>query len=108
MRRWPWQKDVPAAVFRVKLPNGELHEIAGTALFEWLALRTAEEKTLPSQADMRDMLRHLDDAAADKVLFALIRAAIPGAVNALRLGRAAMEQPDIEWDIDLTDLVNDT
>lgn len=106
MLSWPWQKARPMAVFRITTSDGERHEVAGTSLFEWLALRTAENRSLPTQADMRDMLHHLDDAAADKALFALIRAALPGAVYALRQGSDAMDLDAI--DIDLTDLVNDT
>jgi hypothetical protein len=100
---WPWQRPKPIAVFRFDTTDGKKHEVAGASLFEWLALRTAEEQALPSQADMRDMLRHLDDGAADKALFALIRAALPKAITAARNGRAAMEQEDFAIDVDLSD-----
>jgi hypothetical protein len=102
MLSWPWQKAKPVAVFRITATDGSKHEVAGTSLFEWLALRTAEGRALPTQDDMRDMLHHLDGPAADKALFALIRAALPGAVYALKQGRDAMElDGDIVVDVDL-------
>ncbi len=82
---WPFKKRNPRyTVFHVSTGDGNTHEVAARGWIDWLAMRSLERQALPSQEDLRFMLRHMDDLATDVLISELLAAAIP------RVRRAAL------------------
>lgn len=70
-------------VFHVPTEDGNTHEVAAHSWVDWVALRSMERRGLPSQEDMRFMLRHMDDPSTDRAIYELLHNAFP------RIRRAA-------------------
>ena len=74
---WRSRKEKRYVVFKVTTEDGNMHEVAAHDWVDWVALRSIEGRGMPSQADMRFMLRHMDDGASNKAIYNLLQDAIP-------------------------------